>query len=242
MIFGQVMMVAMVLSLVVPLSLFAQTPPNQAPVAGDDSAVTLKNTAVIVDVLSNDSDQEGPLDPSKVTTETAPAHGGAVYNGDGTFTYTPSNDFTGTDTFVYKVCDSATSPLCDTATVTIDVAIPASFRIIPQKLNVKKMGVIPVVVFSTGDLDVADIDPASIRLEGVAPIRSNAAGGGPHGSKRLNLKFRAQEIVAAIGDVQNGEEIALQLTGNLNDDAGGGAFIGEDTVIILNRGSKSQNK
>ncbi|MCF2970115.1 cadherin-like domain-containing protein, partial [Synechococcus sp. Nb3U1] len=39
----------------------------------------------------------------------------------GEITYTPNPSFTGTDTFVYEVCDNGSTPLCDTATVTVTV-------------------------------------------------------------------------------------------------------------------------
>ena len=42
-----------------------------------------------------------------------------ISNRDGTITYTPDPGYSGTDTFVYQVCD--TGALCDTATVTITV-------------------------------------------------------------------------------------------------------------------------
>jgi hypothetical protein len=92
---------------------------NNQPVANDDEATTALNTAVIVDVVANDTDVDDNLDPTSVTVTTPATSGSAVPNGDGTITYTPNTDFFGTDTFVYQVCD--TGLLCDTATVTITV-------------------------------------------------------------------------------------------------------------------------
>lgn len=48
---------------------------NQPPVANDDSASTAKNTPVVIDVLGNDNDPEGPLDFSALTITSAPARG-----------------------------------------------------------------------------------------------------------------------------------------------------------------------
>lgn len=39
----------------------------------------------------------------------------------------------------------------------------------PNPLNVKDKGALPVAVLRSKDFDVFNIDPASIRLEGVAP-------------------------------------------------------------------------
>ncbi len=87
------------------------------PVAANDSATTPKNTAVTIDVLANDSDADG--DPLSVTNLTAPAHGSAVLNADGTVTYTPNLGFLGTDTFTYTANDGTSDS--NVATVTVEV-------------------------------------------------------------------------------------------------------------------------
>jgi hypothetical protein len=51
----------------------------------------------------------------------------------------------------------------------------------------------------------------------------------------LSFKFKAQEVVAALGDVSDGEVIVLQLTGNLREEFGGTGFVGEDVVWILKK-------
>ena len=48
----------------------------------------------------------------------------------------------------------------------------------------------------------------------------------------LSFKFDAQEVVAALGDVYQGEVLILQLTGNLMPEFGGTPFVGEDVVWI----------
>ena len=94
---------------------------NDAPVLVDDSALTDEDTAVVVDVLGNDSDPEG--DPLTVTDTTEPANGSVVINADGTVTYTPDTGFTGTDTFDYTITDPAGN--ASTATVTVMVQDPS---------------------------------------------------------------------------------------------------------------------
>jgi len=245
-----------------PCGVFAQTG-NQAPVANDDEAVTAKNTLIIIDVASNDSDPDGNLnqnsadlpDPSE-----GPYNGTAVSNGDGTITYTPNTDFIGTDTFVYKICDTGVPALCNTALVTIEVAVPVAVDIkpgsCPNPFNLKSRGVLPVAILGTPDLDIATIDRASIRLQigtqEVTPIRSSmedvatpftgeitscedCAESGPDGYIDLTLKFSTQEIVQAIGvnNVNDGDCFILTLTGRLDD---GTPIIGEDVLRILKKG------
>uniref|UniRef100_UPI00188E2A03 DUF7507 domain-containing protein n=1 Tax=Pararhodonellum marinum TaxID=2755358 RepID=UPI00188E2A03 len=88
----------------------------------DDEAVTNQNTAVDIDILANDSGTILPLDPSSVTIVEDPENGTVVVNEDGTVTYTPNENFSGTDTFTYQVCDTSTPDvICGTAEVTITV-------------------------------------------------------------------------------------------------------------------------
>lgn len=90
---------------------------NDAPVATNDSATTTQNTAVTINVLSNDSDVEGStLMPNLVAV---PAHGSVTVNANGTITYSPLTGYVGTDSLTYSVSDgSATS---NTATVSLNV-------------------------------------------------------------------------------------------------------------------------
>jgi hypothetical protein len=96
---------------------------NRAPVATNDTASTPEDTAKLIDVAANDSDPEGNLDPTTANTTcptcSTPSDGDLTNNGNGTFTYDPDSGFTGSDSFVYEICD--TGDLCDTATVNISV-------------------------------------------------------------------------------------------------------------------------
>ncbi|MCG8406610.1 MAG: tandem-95 repeat protein [Phycisphaerales bacterium] len=97
---------------------------NDVPMANNDTAVTNEDVSVTIDVLANDDDLDGNLDPSTVTVASGPCHGSASVDSlTGEITYTPPPDFNGTDVFVYEVCDEGVpAPVeCDTATVTITV-------------------------------------------------------------------------------------------------------------------------
>ncbi len=104
-------------------------PVNDAPVANPDDAGTIdQGGSTTTDVLSNDLDIEGRLDPSSVTVITPPARGTASVNGDGSITFTdaPAGGPQTQLTYTYQVCDAnsdfADGPegmLCDTATVTV---------------------------------------------------------------------------------------------------------------------------
>jgi hypothetical protein len=94
---------------------------NDAPVAGNDGYTTTAGAALTVPapgVLGNDSDVDGgPLSAELVS---GPANGTLTLNPDGSFTYTPSAGFSGTDSFTYRAGDG--SAVSGTATVTITVS------------------------------------------------------------------------------------------------------------------------
>ena len=129
----------------------------------------------------------------------------------------------------------------------------------PNPLNVKKKGVLPVAILGTEGFDVTRVDPASIRLVGVAPLRwdwedvatpfepylgkedcmEDCITDGPDGLLDLTLKFDVQEVVVALGlgVVEDGECLVLTLTGNLLPIFGGTSIdFSEDRVLILNKG------
>ncbi|NIM99337.1 MAG: hypothetical protein GTO24_15060 [candidate division Zixibacteria bacterium] len=121
----------------------------------------------------------------------------------------------------------------------------------PNPLNVRSKGVLPVAVLGNEDFDVTTIDPAGVRLEGVAPIRwsyedvATPFEGEPEACHDLNgdgymdltLKFDVPELVGTLALNQlAGETILLQLTGILTDEYGGAPIVGEDPIRLLNRG------
>ncbi len=96
-------------------------PVNDPPVAVDDAAATAEDVPVTANVLANDTDVDGS--PTTVSLDTPPLHGSAVVNPDGSVTYTPGADFSGTDSLAYTVCDDG-FPLpaaCATAWLVITV-------------------------------------------------------------------------------------------------------------------------
>ena len=91
------------------------SPTGEAPIAIDDVANTLRNTPVTVNVMANDTTRSATT-PNVVG---APLNGTTIVNADGSITYTPNNDFVGTDSFVYELCNTEG---CATATVRVEVA------------------------------------------------------------------------------------------------------------------------
>lgn len=97
----------------------ALPPGSGSPVAQPDAYRIAEDGLLSVDgggVLANDSDPEG--DPLSVSLVSGPSHGSLTLNADGTFSYRPRADFSGSDSFVYRVTDGFDY---DEATVSITV-------------------------------------------------------------------------------------------------------------------------
>jgi gliding motility-associated-like protein len=94
---------------------------NDPPYAGDDAYTTMVNVPVNGNVLSNDFDPNGDSLIVNPVVVSGPDSGTVVLNSDGTFIYTPNNNFFGPDQFVYEVCDDGVPSECTQATVYITV-------------------------------------------------------------------------------------------------------------------------
>jgi hypothetical protein len=144
---------------------------------------------------------------------------------------------------------------CSSSSVeTVSLPVDIKPNSCPNPLQVVQRGVLPVAILGLEDFDVACIDPGSVALEGVSPLHWAVADiaapfepytgredaydcteDGPDGYVDLTFKFDAQEVVAALGEVGDGDMITLSLTGMLTEDCGGLPFEGEDVVIILKK-------
>ncbi len=106
------------------------TPVNDVPVTtADEYHVTPNQTLTISaadGVLRNDVDIDGG--PLTVSIVTGAAGGGVALNEDGSFTYVPTTDFSGDDSFIYQVSDGQLTAQ-DTATVRVTNNDLASFRL-----------------------------------------------------------------------------------------------------------------
>ena len=94
------------------------SPVNDSPKAQDDIVSTQEDTPVITaNLLVNDTDPEN--DTLTVSAYTQPEYGAVTETENGVFTYAPSLNFYGSDSFAYTVEDPHGAE--DTATVTVTV-------------------------------------------------------------------------------------------------------------------------
>ena len=147
---------------------------------------------------------------------------------------------------VYQACTYET-PAAVTAAVPVDIK-PESC---PNEWNSSSKGVLPVAILGTAGLPVLKIDPASIRLAGVAPERYSyadtgtpyapftgktscaaCASAGRDGLQDLELKFDSEKLAAKLPASGVSACVVLKLTGNLKAEFGGTAINGEDVLSV----------
>ncbi|MEM6845430.1 MAG: Ig-like domain-containing protein [Bacteroidota bacterium] len=111
---------------------FHITQPVNKPIANDDVVTVNQDEPSTGNVLENDEDLQFG---STVELVTNVENGSLELAPDGSFTYVPNVNFTGTDSFVYQLCSNDNPSVCVSATVTLNVqppelaAIPAAFQL-----------------------------------------------------------------------------------------------------------------
>lgn len=200
---------------------------NNAPVAVDDSTFTFKNEAITIDVLDNDSDLDGTLDPSTVQIVASPSPSGtATIQDDGTIVFTPSAEFFGDVQFSYVVADDV-GTISNVADVRVRVqrsrwqnpngnldvnadgfVSPIDALIVVNYLNngnetfLPNSGVEPAPFLDpTGDENATPLDALVI----INFLNSNSGGGGAEGEADLTneayvMMVTPEQIIETVGE------------------------------------------
>jgi len=152
---------------------------------------------------------------------------------------------------IWEIVENETYPYLVLPVVPLEVAVDVKPGSCPNPLNLKSRGVLPVAILGSEAFDVAAIDIASIRLEGVTAVRSaiedvaapvvdgnecDCSEAGGDGYADLVLKFKTQDIVEALAliadDLASGDGLSLALTGNMGD---GTPIEGGDCIVIVGK-------
>jgi hypothetical protein len=121
-----------------------------------------------------------------------------------------------------------------------------------NSLNYRSRGKVYVVIFGSADFDVSEIDRESLRLAGVAPVRDHIRRVYSRADRArdeypdLVLKFKTKELIKALEiplekELENGDQVVLNLTGNLKDDTAK-PIEGEDTAVVFGKPHKHKKK
>lgn len=136
----------------------------------------------------------------------------------------------------------------------IDVEIDYRPHRSSNPLNYRSRGNVQVAIFGSADFDVHQIDPESVRLAGVAPVRGALWIGKNYSRTEeardeyedLILMFKNQQLIEALEkslgrELENGEKVVLDLTGNLKDD-NATPIKGDDTAVVFGKHHKHEKE
>ena len=156
-------------------------PPPGQPVANPDVYAAIEDTPLTVSVvgppagvLGNDMDPESLALTASVTTP--PTNGVLTMNPDGSFTYAPNLNASGTDSFSYAASNGTlTSP---PAVVTLNVAPVNDAPVADSDVFIINTNTAPFTVAASGVLDGdSDVDDAAAALTAVARSAVTVANG-----------------------------------------------------------------
>lgn len=155
--------------------------PPSPPNCLNDITETLAETPVTISPLSNDIAGTNPIDASSLTITISPLSGIAELGpNEGEITYTPNEDFSGSDVFTYTVADTS-GLVTGSATITVNVTEPPApisfangysrrFRIRVPAENVSGGGSMP------NYLMYVDVTHNDLKLIGNGGVVNHASG------------------------------------------------------------------
>ena len=224
---------------------------NNPPLASNDSYTVLENTALMITapgVLQNDTDPDNNSLSASVVTQ--PTHGTLILNSNGSFTYTPAANYTGTDSFTYRACDNGSPQLCsDTKTVTLTITgnpvIGIAKLVNPPVLQsdgtynltfsitVRNMGTVDLTNVQVTD-DLAKAFPAPLSYTVVnAPVTN---GSGLTGNTLFN-GVTNKNLLLYGSNLTKGTSGTIAFTVNVNINGGPGKFNNTATATATGQGT-----
>lgn len=107
-----------------------------------------------------------------------------------------------------------------------------------------------MAILGTASFDVTEVDPSSVKLQGVPALRSSledvgtpftgplvsatsCTSAGPDGFTDMVLHFSDRAVSAALGPTTSGQMLVLTLTGNLLPEFGSTPIAGQDVIFIV---------
>jgi len=209
---------------------------NSAPTAVMEAYATTEDRALTVaapGVLGNDTDPEG--DDLSAILVTDASNGSVKLNADGSFTYTPARDFTGSDAFAYRASDGSLSSNPVAVTITVRPVNDAPIAI-AQSLGTPEETPLDIT-FSATDVDSVVVGLAFQVIR--APEHGSLVGDGPRRRYVPSANFSGVDsftFVASDGQATSEPATITITVGGTNDapvaieDV---ATTNEDTPIVL---------
>ena len=140
--------------------------------ANPDNVTAIAGISSTIFILTNDKNADGTTitDLTKITIPIVtiiPTKGTATVNVGGSINYTPNVGTSGTDTFVYTICDKINTTICDTALVSILISAPNKVCLLPKAyLQGALLGVDLPNILMRDDLRVKNLLPTTSPYSG----------------------------------------------------------------------------
>ncbi len=144
------------------------------PTLTNSSATLNEGSSTTLNLLASATDVNG--DPVTAAIVTPPAHGTVTQNADGTWTYTPSQFFFGTDTFTYVVSDGQAASNVATVTINVTQVIHAPVAANDSVTTVSGMPINIAVLANDTDLDGNPLTPVIVSGASNGSLNVNADG------------------------------------------------------------------
>ena len=175
---------------------------NDAPVARNDQYATREDYPLYVTaaagVIGNDSDIDG--NALLAVLVTGPAYGSLTLRADGSFTYTPTADYNGTDSFTHVANDGTANSNITTVSLTIDGINDAPINTVPtdrQQVGDDHAS----LIFSTSNgnaISIFDSDAGEADMQVVLAVKDGVLMIGPE-TDGLNVNGDGTGTVTLIG-------------------------------------------
>lgn len=145
--------------------------PDTPPVAVNDQKSTSEDTPALFDLLENDSDVNNNINPTSLTIITNSKRGISTVNPQtGIISYFPNNNYNGSDSIRYRVCDLTAK--CDTAKVYITIT-----AVNDRPVTDNEVHAIDEDTQANGDVTGAgDVDPEGTALTVGETVKNPAFG------------------------------------------------------------------
>jgi VCBS repeat-containing protein len=193
-----------------PFTFSIQGTGTRIPVATADGWAMLQGTTLAIPapgVLANDTDADG--DQLTAVKVSDPAHGSLTLNADGSFSYTPTPAYIGSDSFTYKAEDGSHESNVATVSILVQQAHPVTFVLGTHGTRTGGGELEQVVVHGgAAEAPLFDIEP------GWAFVRWSTS----FASVKLTLTVTALYAPAYSLTVENGTGSGYYMTGYLVED------------------------
>ena len=214
----------------VPLTILVTDVNELAPIAAPDTASTPTNGKIVIDVLANDHDSDGVIDPTTVTIVTAPTSGSVRILTDGRIEYTPPTDQRLTVTFTYTVKDND-EVLSNTALVSVKV-----FAAYQNQLN-------PLDVDADGSITPLDVLTLvnDINKNGLRDLPNGVPSSAPYLDTNGNGKLDPLDVLEIVNFINANKGRGAEGESAIDANHVDRAFAASDLSSLLNRGNAKQS-